>query len=194
MRDLIAGLLSFSRLESAGREPQEVDCGQVVREVLQVLEGRIAEKKAHISSGGMPKVPGDRGMIRQVFQNLVDNAIKFSDGKAPEVEIGGEVKQGEALMWVKDNGIGVAPKDFGKLFKLFKRLHTMDEYPGSGLGLALCKKIVERHGGRLWLESEPGKGSTFFFTLPAEPSHGDRDSKPRELEALRGGGGRGLQE
>lgn len=196
MRDLIAGLLSFSRLESAGQEPQEVDLGQVVREVLQVLEGSISEKKAHVSvsAGAMPTVPGDRGMLRQVFQNLVDNALKFSDGKAPEVEVGAEVKQGEALMWVKDHGIGVAPQDVGKLFKLFKRLHTMDEYPGSGLGLALCKKIVERHGGRLWLESEPGKGSTFFFTLPAEPGHGDRDSKPRELEALRSGGGGGFQE
>ena len=194
MRDLIAGLLSFSRLESAGQEPQEVDCGQVVREVLQALNSSITEKKAHVSAGAMPMVPGDRGMIRQVFQNLVDNALKFSDGKEPEVEIGGEVKGGEALIWVKDHGIGVAPKDFGKLFKLFKRLHTMDEYPGSGLGLALCKKIVERHGGRLWLESEPGKGSTFFFTLPAEPGHGDGDGKSRELEALRSGGGRGLQE
>jgi signal transduction histidine kinase len=189
MRELIGGLLSFSRLESAGQEPREVDCAQTVREVLHVLEGTIAEKKARVSAGPMPTVPGDPAMLRQVFQNLVDNALKFSNGLAPEIEVGGEVKEGEALLWVKDHGIGIAPKDFGKLFKLFKRLHTMDEYPGSGLGLALCKKIVERHGGRLWLESEPGKGSTFFFTLPAEPGHGDRDSKPRELEAIRGGGG-----
>ncbi|HTB21433.1 MAG TPA: ATP-binding protein [bacterium] len=186
MRQLIGGLLAFSRLEIPGRQAQTVDCGQIVREVLQVLDGVIVETEAQVTAGDLPTVPGDPAMLRQLFQNLVDNALKFSNGVPPRVEVGGELRHGEAFLWVRDHGIGIERKDFDKIFKLFKRLHTLEEYPGSGLGLALCKKIVERHGGRLWLESEPGKGSTFYFTLPAE--HRDGDGMQNELEAVRSGG------
>lgn len=189
MRQMIRGLLEFSRLEDSCADLEPVDSAGLVKEVLASFDGVIAEKAAKLSVGSLPAVAGNPALLRQLFQNLVENALKFSDGKAPDVMLGGELRKDEALFWVKDQGIGIAPKDFEKIFKLFKRLHSREEYPGSGLGLALCKKIVERHGGRLWLESEPGKGSTFYFTLPAE--HGYADGRRKgELAAL-GGGGRG---
>ena len=110
---------------------------------------------------------GDSTQLAQLMQNLVSNAIKFrGDGRA-RVDIGAEDRGTEWLIRVQDYGVGIAPDHYGRIFQMFQRLHKRSEYPGTGIGLALCKKIVERHGGRIWVESEPGKGSTFYFTLPS---------------------------
>jgi two-component system sensor histidine kinase/response regulator len=189
MEGLISGLLAFSGVDASGQLEARVDCDRLVRDVLEMLASVIQEKEALVVVGKLPSVSGNASMLRQVFQNLVDNALKFS-GQTPRIELGGESREEGVLLWVRDNGIGIPEKDFGKVFKLFKRLHTREEYPGSGLGLALCKKIVERHGGRLWVESKPGAGSTFYFTLRSEVGHDDGDSEA--VAALQSGGGRGL--
>lgn len=174
MEGMIAGLLAFSSVDASAQQEAPVDCAHLVDEVVEMLASVIGEKGAHLSVGKLPMVRGNPGMLRQVFQNLVDNALKFS-GPGPHIELGGDVRGDEALLWVRDNGIGIEEKDFRKVFRLFKRLHSREAYPGCGLGLAFCKKIVERHGGRLWVESKPGRGSTFFFTLRSEVSHADKD-------------------
>jgi light-regulated signal transduction histidine kinase (bacteriophytochrome) len=112
----------------------------------------------------------DSTQLVQVFQNLIINGIKFHSEKSPEVHISAENKAKEWVFSVRDNGIGIDPQYSEKIFEVFKRLHKKEEYPGTGIGLAVCKKIVERHGGRIWVESELGKGSTFYFTLPIKPT------------------------
>jgi two-component system sensor histidine kinase/response regulator len=186
MEGLISGLLAFSGVDASGQPEEVVDCNRLVRDVLEMLASGIQDREALVVVGKLPVVRGNSAMLRQVFQNLVDNALKFS-GHAPRIEVGGETRGDGALLWVRDNGIGIPEKDFAKVFKLFKRLHTREEYPGSGLGLALCKKIVERHGGRLWLESKPGAGSTFYFTLRSEVDHVDGNLEA--VAAVQSGGG-----
>jgi signal transduction histidine kinase len=192
MAELIEGLRSFSSLESSAAPWGPVDCEALMGEVLEMLSSKIMDKKAEVSVGALPRVRGDQAMLRQLFQNLVDNAVMFSGDGPPLVVVGGRGGDGEATLWVRDRGIGIAAEDAPSLFKLFRRLHTREEFPGSGLGLALCKKIVERHGGRLWLESVPGQGSTFFFTLPSEVDHGDGNDDA--IPAFHGSGGGRLAE
>jgi light-regulated signal transduction histidine kinase (bacteriophytochrome) len=121
-------------------------------------------------------VQADRIQLGQLLQNLIGNAIKFRGGARPKIHLGAEQKDGEWVFHVSDNGIGIDPKDFDRIFVLFQRLHTRQEYPGTGMGLAICKKIIERHGGKMWVESTPGKGTTFFFSLPVHKGkeHGAR--------------------
>lgn len=187
MKRLVSGLLEFSRIEARGSELQRVDCDGLLKEVLAALDSAIKEKGARITIMPLPAVQGNPVMLLQLFQNLLDNALKFSGGQSPKIELGADRFDRQARFWVRDHGIGIDQNHFLVIFKLFKRLHTSEEYPGSGLGLALCKKIVDRHGGRLWLESVPGQGSTFYFTLPLEVDHERRILV--ELEALRSGGG-----
>jgi chemotaxis family two-component system sensor kinase Cph1 len=135
---------------------------------LENLKVAIEESRAVIEHGQLPTVEGDAGQLTQVFQNLIGNAIKFRGNTLPKIQIGARHNDNEWFFYVKDNGIGIDPKNLGRIFVLFQRLHTRQEYPGTGMGLAICKKIIERHGGRIWAESKAGEGTTFFFTIPVK--------------------------
>jgi signal transduction histidine kinase len=166
MRQLINDLLAFSQVDSEEQGLLPVDCAVLVHRVLAQLQALIDERGASIRVGPLPTVPARPQLLGQVFLNLIGNALKFYKGGPPKIEIGSETRGAEQVFWVRDHGIGISPEYFEMIFKLFRRLHTRDEYPGSGLGLSLCKKIVEKHGGRIWVESELGQGATFYFSLP----------------------------
>jgi len=169
MRQLIEDLLTYSRAsrEPIVRAPTPVDT--VLDEALGNLELIISERHVQIVRGSMPTVIGQHGALVQLFQNLTSNAIRFGPAEGAKVEFRSRKQKGEWVFSIVDNGIGIDPRHFNKIFELFQRLHPRAEYPGTGIGLAVCKRIVERHGGRIWVESELGKGSTFFFTLPERP-------------------------
>ena len=169
MQNLINDLLEFSRVTTRAREPEPTDCEFVLNQVLSNLELYIKENKATVSHEPLPEVIADYTQMAQVFQNLIINGIKFHSKEAPKIHISAEKKANEWIFSVQDNGIGIDPQYSEKIFEVFKRLHKKEEYPGTGIGLAICKKIVERHGGHIWVESELGKGSTFYFTLPISP-------------------------
>jgi light-regulated signal transduction histidine kinase (bacteriophytochrome) len=153
-------------LDMNAREPEAMDSEFVLNQVLSGLELYIKENKATVSHGYLPEVMADSTQMIQVFQNIIINGIKFHGEEAPKIYISAEKKASEWIFSVQDNEIGIEPQYSEKIFEVFKRLHKKEEYPGMGIGLAICKKIVERHGGRIWVESELGKGSTFYFTLP----------------------------
>lgn len=179
MYALIEGLLSYTRLGAGAEAFKLVDCNVILNEVLSNLHLAIQNSGAKIIRQSLPKIMGDSMQMLQVFQNLLSNAIKFQrDNETPRVEIDAVLKNGEWIFSVKDNGTGISSEYFHKIFEVFKRLHPADKYPGTGIGLSICKKIVKNHGGRIWVESEEGKGCTFFFTIPKanETSH--------EVEAL----------
>lgn len=168
MQALINALLVYSR---AGRQPrvaEPVSSEDVLAAALRNLEAALAESEAKISNEPLPVVRCDPMQLMQVLQNLVGNAIKFRGEDPPRVHIAARRSGSEWVFSVRDNGIGIDPQYFERVFVIFQRLHTRTEHPGTGIGLALCRKIVEHHGGRMWVESAPGSGSTFFFTLPAE--------------------------
>lgn len=164
MQTLVNDLLSLSRVSSQGKEQQAVDCNEVLATVLRDLKMLVKETGAVIESETLPVVIADKGQLGQVFQNLISNAIKFRGQEAPRIRISAKLKGRECEFLVSDNGIGINPKYFDQIFVIFQRLHTRDVYEGSGIGLALCKKIIERHGGKIWLESREGEGSKFYFT------------------------------
>ena len=170
MRRLINDLLTYSRVGTRGRLPVPTDSARVLEQALSGLRGILGESDAIITYDALPMIMADEMQLLQLFQNLVSNAIKFRrEGIRTEVRISA---RRDGPMWVfsvYDNGIGMDPAYFERIFELFQRLHPRDEYPGTGLGLAICRKIVERHGGRIWVESEPERGSTFYFTFPAVP-------------------------
>jgi len=164
MRLLINSLLDYSRVNKV--KPFEwINLNTVISDMLQAMKDTITESKATIRYANLPKIYGDPVLIGQLFQNLIGNAIKFRDGKKPEIEISSKREDGEYLFSVKDNGIGIKSEYDEKIFVIFQRLNGREKYPGTGIGLSICKKIVERHGGKIWVESEPGKGSTFYFTI-----------------------------
>lgn len=166
MQILINDLLEFSRVTTKAREFEPVDCRFILDQVLSDLEVSIKESGAHISYGSLPVIMADPIQFAQVFQNLISNAVKFRSEEVPDIKISAEEKADNWLFSVQDNGIGIDPKYSERIFEVFKRLHKREDYSGTGIGLSICKKIVERHGGHIWVESEPGKGSTFYFTLP----------------------------
>jgi light-regulated signal transduction histidine kinase (bacteriophytochrome) len=139
----------------------------VLRDVLDDLQAAIAETDAVVVHDVLPVVPGDASQLRQLFQNLIGNAIKFRGVAPPRVEVAARPADGRWRFSVHDNGIGVEPEYADRIFVIFQRLHSRRMYPGTGVGLAICKKIVERHGGRMWVESQPGRGTTVFFELLA---------------------------
>jgi PAS domain S-box-containing protein len=167
MQKLIDDLLMFSRVGTHGAEFQAVDCADALDGALHNLTISIKETRAVIDTGPLPRVKGDLSQLSLVFQNLIANAIKFRGDTQPVITLRSKWAGGEWLISVTDNGIGIDQKYFDRIFVIFQRLHTRKEYPGTGMGLALSKKIVERHGGKMWVESGPGHGTTFHFTLHA---------------------------
>jgi PAS domain S-box-containing protein len=168
MQALIADLLAYSRVASRGKAPVSVALADVMEQVLANLQATIEESGAVIQVPSLASVPGDPVQLVQLFQNLIANGLKFRGSAPPSIEIQQEEYPQHWQFCIKDNGIGIAPEYRDKIFVIFQRLHTRDKYPGTGIGLAICKKIVDRHGGKIWVESEPGKGSCFYFTLPKE--------------------------
>jgi signal transduction histidine kinase len=167
MQQLINDLLAFSRVRTRGTTLEPVDAGSVLGAALVNLQASIRESGAAVTHDDLPEVMADASQLVQVFQNVIGNAIKFRGDDPPRVHVSAEAGDGSWIFSVRDNGIGIDPKYHDKVFVIFQRLHTRREYPGTGIGLALCKRIVERHGGRIWFESEPQKGATFYFTLPS---------------------------
>ena len=166
MKQLIEDLLAYSRAGAPARQMQKASVQAALSRALENLKGALADSGGTVSHDPLPSVLGDELQLGQVFQNLIGNALKFRGKDAPRIHVG--VKDADTT-WeiaVKDNGIGIEPKYFERVFQIFQRLHAMGEYPGTGIGLAICKKVVERHGGRIWVESTPGQGSSFLFTLP----------------------------
>lgn len=170
MRALIQDLLAFSRVETKGQDFKLTDVAIVLNQALNNLKVAIAERGATITSDPLPRLMADATQLTQLFQNLLSNAIKFRSHLPPIIHIGIKSAGGDWLFSVRDNGIGLEPEYAERIFVIFQRLHNRIEYPGTGIGLAICKKIVERHHGRIWVESELGNGSTFYFTLPKQTS------------------------
>jgi PAS domain S-box-containing protein len=166
MQILINDLLNYSRVGRQERNFEAVDCDPIYAQVLANLQVAISTNKAIVSADPLPRVYGNSSQLTQLFQNLIGNAIKFRSQEPPQIEINVRSIEGWWLFSVRDNGIGIENEYLDRIFVIFQRLHGKTEYPGTGIGLAVCKKIVERHGGNLWVESQPDRGSTFYFTLP----------------------------
>lgn len=167
MRTLIDDLLAYSRAGRVGKPFEPGDCNGILGQALANLETVIAEAGAVVTHDQLPVANVDAAQLTQVFQNLVGNAIKFRGAQQPPaIHVAARQEQGRWVFSVKDNGIGIQPGYFDRIFVIFQRLHTRNEYAGTGIGLAICKKIVEHHGGRIFVASEPGRGSTFSFTIP----------------------------
>jgi len=167
MQDLINALLTYSRIGTKGKEFGPIDCETVLQIALKNLHLAIEDSQAMVTHDALPTIRGDATQLGQLFQNLIGNAIKFRGDKRPAVHVSAERNGKEWGFSFRDDGIGIDSQYAERIFVIFQRLHSKEEYPGTGIGLALCRKIVERHGGRIWVESEPGKGSTFRFTMPA---------------------------
>lgn len=166
MQKLINDLLAYSRVTTQGNVFERVDCNELLDEVLCNLRVAVEESRAVVTHDHLPTVMADGRQLGQLFQNLISNAIKFRGEEPPQVHVSAERQTGEWLFSVRDNGIGVDPQYAERIFVIFQRLHNREEYSGTGIGLAICKKIVERHGGRIWVASQAGRGATFHFTLP----------------------------
>src|SRR3989440_4309588 len=167
MQRLIEDLLAFSRVGTRGQALEPTDANGALDRALESLKLAIDETGATITRDGLPTVTADAGQLEHLFLNLLTNALKFRGSSPPEIRIAAERHDREWVFHVHDNGIGIDPQYFERIFIIFQRLHGKNEYPGTGIGLAICKKIVERHGGRIWVESQPGRGATFSFALPA---------------------------
>jgi light-regulated signal transduction histidine kinase (bacteriophytochrome) len=165
MQQLIQDLLTYSHVGHGGQACAPVNCEDILARALQNLQLAIKESDAVVTHDPLPTVPADATQLLQVFQNLLGNALKFRGDQPPTIHIGVERCNSAWRFAVCDNGIGIEPQYVERIFEIFQRLHTRREYPGTGIGLALCKKIVERPGGRIWVESQPGRGATFYFTL-----------------------------
>ncbi|MFB2923957.1 ATP-binding protein [Aerosakkonema funiforme] len=175
MQTLIDDVLAYSKVDMQGIEFELTEVETALDRALSNLRKRITESKAAITHDALPTVMADGTQLMQLFQNLIGNAIKFRSDKAPEIHIGTQRLEDGWLFSVRDNGIGIDPQFSDRIFTIFQRLHTRDEYPGTGMGLAICKKIIECHRGRIWVESQLGQGATFYFTIPL----GGRDRERR---------------
>ena len=182
MKDLIDDLLQLSRIGRTRLDQAPVGVSSLVQDVSLELSFALQEKRVELFiDPDMPTVPCDRARIREVFKNLISNAVKYNDKLQPKIEVGCRSDNRVFTFAVRDNGIGIAPEYYEKIFKIFQRLHHREEYEGTGVGLAICKKVVEAHGGRIWVESAPGEGTTFLFTIPRtaarQPGQEEQDGK-----------------
>ncbi len=167
MQTLINDLLAYSRVMRLGRPLAPVNARDIFDAAVQNLEQAIEESGAQVTCGALPRLHADQTQMIQLFQNLLGNGIKFRGRGRPEVRVEAGRQDEFWRFSIRDNGIGIDPQFSDRIFVIFQRLHGRSEYPGAGIGLSICKRIVERHGGRIWVESQPGQGSTFLFTLPA---------------------------
>jgi PAS domain S-box-containing protein len=176
MQHLINDLLSYSRVGRTGKGFAPTDCAAVIATVCANLRKTIEESGAAVTIDSLPTVLAEESQLLQLFQNLLSNALKFrKDRTAPEIHVGARRQGEDWLFWVQDNGIGIDRQYADRIFLIFQRLHNKKEFPGTGIGLAICKKVVEHHGGRIWVESEPDHGSAFYFTLPARDENHSHD-------------------
>ena len=168
MHGLINDLLAYSRVGSAESGLKLTDCSMVLSQAIDNLKVAMEESGAQVTCDSLPTVMADGKQMMQLFQNLIGNGIKFRNHNRPVIHISAQQNEGEWIFSVRDNGIGIDPQYAERIFVIFQRLHGKNQYPGTGIGLAICKKIVERHGGKIWVESEAGKGATFNFSIPDE--------------------------
>ncbi len=166
MQGLINDLLQYSRVGTRGKNFSLVDCSEVLGVAIANLRHSIEESRAIVTNDDLPAILGDSGQLAQLFQNLIGNALKFRGEDSPHVHVSVRRDAEEWIFTVKDNGIGIEEEYGDRIFVIFQRLHSLSKYSGTGIGLAICKKIVERHGGRIWVTSKPGEGSEFSFTTP----------------------------
>jgi light-regulated signal transduction histidine kinase (bacteriophytochrome) len=166
MQDLIRGVLAYSRVDSRSRPFKAIPFLDVFSDAVALLESSIRDAGGQVTCGELPVVMGDRSQFVQLMQNLIGNGLKYHGDKSPHVHVSAERNEEEWTFSVQDNGIGIDPKYYERIFEIFKRLHDQKEYPGTGIGLAVCRRVVNRHGGRIWVESEAGQGSAFHFTIP----------------------------
>jgi len=174
MERLIGELLEYSRVSTQAKPFQVIDSSAVLDIALRNLAGPLLSKRVLVTHDPLPEITANSIQIGQLFQNLISNAIKFCRNEAPRIHVSAVCKEREHIFSVQDNGIGIAPESADEIFMAFRRLHDGDEFPGTGLGLATCAKIVERHCGRIWVESKLGEGSTFFFTIPVREHESSR--------------------
>jgi light-regulated signal transduction histidine kinase (bacteriophytochrome) len=165
MQTLIQDLIVYSRVDSQARPFELVSMTKVFDQAVALIDTSIKESGAELSHDDLPDVMGDNSQLVQLLQNLIYNAIVYRGNKTPRIHISAKSNGHEWIFAVQDNGIGIHPKHQQRIFEIFQRLHNQQEYPGTGIGLAICRRIVHRHGGRMWVESEPEKGSTFYFTI-----------------------------
>jgi PAS domain S-box-containing protein len=177
MQIMIKDLLEYSRIDTRGEIFEVTDCSVALGGAIYNLRSAVEKSGLQLTYDALPTLIADGSQLKRLFQNLISNAIKFRSDKIPKVHISSRREGNHWLFSVQDNGIGIHPQDFSQIFLIFRRLHTSEEYPGSGIGLSICKRIVERHGGQMWLESAPGKGSTFYFTIPDRAKTGLRSSR-----------------
>jgi light-regulated signal transduction histidine kinase (bacteriophytochrome) len=169
LQSLIIGLLEYSRIRTHGRSFQKTDVNDILARVIKDLDLLIRETEADVEYGDMPVIYADDRQISRLFQNLIQNSIKFRrEGIKPHIVITSEKAGMEYTFSVRDNGIGIEPEYYEKIFVIFQRLHSREEYPGTGIGLSICRRIVERHGGMIRVESVIGEGTTFYFTIPVK--------------------------
>lgn len=188
MQSLINDLLAYSRVGSRGKPFQPVDCTEVLSQALANLGTTLEENHAVVTHDPLPTVTGDKGQLVQLFQNLIANAIKFQGSDLPRIHLRADQTESGWTFAIRDNGIGIPAEHHDRIFSLFQRLHRRADYPGTGIGLAISKKIVERHGGRIWVESTLGQGSTFYFTIPNEEGTGhERKTEWQAHRDLAGG-------
>lgn len=181
MQRMINDLLIYSRVGTKGKLFTPIEVEKVFEQATSNLQIAIEESKAVVTHDPLPLLLGDETQLVQLFQNLIGNAIKFRENhQEPYIYVSAEEKPDEWLFLVRDNGIGIDPQYYERIFQIFQRLHGHKDYPGSGIGLAVCRRIVERHGGRIWVDSQPGKGSTFYFTIPKRSKKDDRTNGPKD--------------